>query len=314
MTDPAQNTIPWNDYSSYVKRNFGVRVQKISVDAGFTCPNRDGKISSHACIYCTNESFSPFYCSPQLSVTEQLEKGIAFFSPKYKTQRYLAYFQSYTNTYDTIEKLRALYTEALSVSGVEGLVIATRPDCINKDILLMLKDVCNGRYLSVEYGAESTNDATLDFINRGHSWQQTVDAVILTNSLGINCGLHLIIGLPDENEEDFYNHARKISKLPIQTLKIHQMQVLKGTGLEMIYKTLPGLFYDLNIENYTKIIINFLELLNPEIVVERFTSESPKNILIYPDWKGKKNFEISHIVANTMNAIGAYQGKLYKSE
>lgn len=311
MTELNKNILPWNDYSSYIKSIFGVRVQKISVDAGFTCPNRDGSKGHGACIYCTNESFSPFYCNSEISVTDQLQKGIDFFSPKYKTQKYLAYFQSYTNTYGSVDTLKKTYSEALHTKGVEGLVIATRPDCINAEILEMIKEISANKYLSIEFGAESTIDRTLDFINRGHSWQQTIDAVNLTNSFGINCGLHFIIGLPGETEEDFYTHAKRISELPVKTLKIHQMQVLKGTRLESIYHKNPELIFDLNLENYIRIIINFLELLNPEIIVERFTSESPKNLIIYPDWKGKKNFEISHIVANKMREAGSYQGKRY---
>lgn len=189
-----QNTkLPWNDYSSYIKRIFGIRVQKISIDAGFTCPNRDGKISRGACFYCTNESFSPFYCTPKLSVTEQLQKGIEFFSKKYKTQKYLAYFQSYTNTYGKVEDLKKLYLEALAVEGVIGLVIATRPDCIDEEIMKMLKEISKDKYLSIEYGAESTKNETLNFINRGHSWEQTIKAVELANNFQINCGLHFII-------------------------------------------------------------------------------------------------------------------------
>ncbi len=309
-----QNTkLPWNDYSSYIKRIFGIRVQKISIDAGFTCPNRDGKISRGACFYCTNESFSPFYCTPKLSVTEQLQKGIEFFSKKYKTQKYLAYFQSYTNTYGKVEDLKKLYLEALAVEGVIGLVIATRPDCIDEEIMKMLKEISKDKYLSIEYGAESTKNETLNFINRGHSWEQTIKAVELANNFQINCGLHFIIGLPGEDKTDFLNHAKKISKLNIQTLKIHQMQVLKKTKLADVYKESPELFYNLNLENYLDLMAEFLGFLNPNIVVERFTSESPKEMIIYPNWKGKKNFEISHMLEKKMNERKITQGMFFEA-
>ncbi len=307
------NIIPWNDYSSYIKQVFGSRVQKISINAGFTCPNRDGSIGTGACIYCTNKSFSPFYCNEKTSIKEQLQQGIAFFSPKYKTQKYLAYFQSFTNTYDKIDVLEQKYKEALSVDGVKGLVIATRPDCIDKEKLEMIKSVCKGKYISIEYGAESTLDKTLSFINRGHTYQQTIDAVNLTYEMGINCGLHLILGLPGENKKDFLNHATQISKLPIKTLKIHQMQVLKGTKLQKIYEQSPNLFYDISLDNYIELVVEFLELLNPEIIIERFTSEAPKEMIIYPDWQGKKNFEISHIVQNKMRQKKTQQGKNFKN-
>ena len=313
MTEQKQNTIPWNDYSSYIKSIFGKRVQKISVNAGFTCPNRDGKVGKGACIYCTNESFSPFYCNPGLSVKEQLERGIAFFKPKYKAQEYLAYFQSYTNTYGGITKLEQLYKEALSVEGVVGLVIATRPDCIDEEILQMIKSITKDKYISIEYGAESTIDKTLDFINRGHSYQQTIDAINLTKEFGISCGLHIIIGLPGETEEDFYHHADELSKLPINTLKTHQMQVLKNTKLAEVYKEFPEMFFNLELENYTRVIVNFIERLNPDIVIERFTSESPRDMIIYPNWQGKKNFEVSHMVQSQMNKSDSSQGKRYLS-
>jgi len=309
-----QNTkLPWNDYSSYIKRIFGIRVQKISIDAGFTCPNRDGKISRGACIYCTNESFSPFYCTPKLSITEQLQKGIEFFSKKYKTQKYLAYFQSYTNTYGKVEDLKKLYLEALAVEGVIGLVIATRPDCIDEEIMKMLKEISKDKYLSIEYGAESTKNETLNFINRGHSWEQTIKAVELANNFQINCGLHFIIGLPGEDKTDFLNHANEISKLNIQTLKIHQMQVLKKTKLADVYKENPKLFYNLDLENYLDLMAEFLGFLNPNIVVERFTSESPKEMIIYPNWKGKKNFEISHMLEKKMNERKITQGMFFEA-
>jgi radical SAM protein (TIGR01212 family) len=309
-----QNTkLPWNDYSSYIKRIFGIRVQKISIDAGFTCPNRDGKISRGACFYCTNESFSPFYCTPKLSVTEQLQKGIEFFSKKYKTQKYLAYFQSYTNTYGKVEDLKKLYLEALAVEGVIGLVIATRPDCIDEEIMKMLKEISKDKYLSIEYGAESTKNETLNFINRGHSWEQTIKAVELANNFQINCGLHFIIGLPGEDKTDFLNHAKKISKLNIQTLKIHQMQVLKKTKLADVYKESPELFYNLNLENYLDLMAEFLSYLNPNVVVERFTSESPKEMIIYPNWQGKKNFEISHMLEKKMKERKITQGMFFEA-
>ena len=309
-----QNTkLPWNDYSSYIKRIFGIRVQKISVDAGFTCPNRDGKISRGACFYCTNESFSPFYCTPKLSVTEQLQKGIEFFSKKYKTQKYLAYFQSYTNTYGKVEDLKKLYLEALAVEGVIGLVIATRPDCVNEEIMKMLKEISKDKYLSIEYGAESTKNETLNFINRGHSWEQTIKAVELANNFQINCGLHFIIGLPGEGKTDFLNHAKEISKLNIQTLKIHQMQVLKKTKLADVYKENPELFYNLNLENYLELMVEFLGYLSPNIVVERFTSESPKEMIIYPNWQGKKNFEISHMLEKKMKERKITQGMFFEA-
>ncbi len=303
--------LQWNDYSSYIRRTFGQRVQKISVNAGFTCPNRDGKISKEGCIYCTNKSFSPFYCNSDDSISEQLRKGIDFFSPKYNAQKYLAYFQTYTNTYDNVNALRHKYDEALSVDGVIGLVISTRPDCVNDEIMRLLADYAKEKYVEIEFGLESTKNTALELINRGHTYEQAVDAIMLAQKYGIMSGVHLILGLPYETEDDFYLHAEKISQLPISTLKLHQMQVLKGTRLERLYFENKSLFADLSLENYVRIVANFLDMLNPEIIVERLTSESPREMVLYPDWNGRKNFEVSHIVNAFMKKNGMFQGRRF---
>ena len=304
--------LQWNDYSSYIRRTFGQRVQKISVNAGFTCPNRDGKISTEGCIYCTNKSFSPFYCNSDDSIAEQLRKGIDFFSPKYNAQKYLAYFQTYTNTYDNVDTLRQKYDEALSVDGVIGLVISTRPDCVDDEIMRLLADFAKEKYVEIEFGLESTKNSTLEFINRGHTYEQAVDAIMLAHKYGLMSGVHLILGLPYENEDDFYLHAEKISHLPISTMKLHQMQVLRGTRLEKLYAEKPSIFADLSLENYVRIVANFLDILNPEIIVERLTSESPREMVLYPDWNGRKNFEVSHIANAYMKKNDMYQGRNYK--
>ncbi|MBO7134669.1 MAG: TIGR01212 family radical SAM protein [Bacteroidales bacterium] len=304
--------LQWNDYSSYIRRTFGQRVQKISVNAGFTCPNRDGKISADGCIYCTNKSFSPFYCNSDDSISEQLRKGIDFFSPKYNAQKYLAYFQTYTNTYGNINALRQKYDEALSVDGVIGLVISTRPDCVDDEIMRLLADYAEEKYVEIEFGLESTKNSTLELINRGHTYEQAVDAIMLAQKYGIRSGVHLILGLPYETEDDFYVHAEKISRLPISTLKLHQMQVLKGTRLESLYNENKSAFADLALENYVRIVANLLDMLNPEIIVERLTSESPREMVLYPDWNGRKNFEVSHIVNAFMKKNGMFQGRKCK--
>ncbi len=308
------NNLLWNDYSSYIRRTFGERVQKISVNAGFTCPNRDGKISEKGCMYCTNKSFSPFYCNSSDDIKTQLQKGINFFSPKYNAQKYLAYFQTYTNTYADLETLKKRYDEALSVPDVIGLVVSTRPDCVDEKILELLADYAQNYYVEIEYGLESTKNSTLEIINRGHTYEQAVDAIKLTDKYGLKCGLHLILGLPYEDENDFISHAEKISSLPIYTLKLHQMQILKSTDMENFYAENPQSFIDLSLENYIRIVSNFLDVLNPNIIIERLTSESPRDMLIYPDWNGKKNFEITHLVNSYMKKNGMWQGRLWKLE
>lgn len=303
--------LAWNDYSSHIKSQFGVRVQKISVNAGFTCPNRDGTKGSNGCIYCNISSFSPFYCKPEIPISKQLEKGIKFFGKKYKTQKYLAYFQSGTNTYAPSDILLQSYKEALSVPGVIGLAIGTRPDCLSNKTLEILAEIAKEKYVCIEFGAESSKNETLTKINRGHSWEDTINAVEKTADTGLVVGMHIILGLPGEKESDFMSHASKISELPVNLLKIHQMQILKNTELEKLYRQNAEEFVNFTTDSYAETIVKFCEILNPEIIIERFTSESPREMLIAPDWKGKKNFEVSHIIEKKFKELNSWQGRRF---
>ena len=212
------NNKRYNDFSSFIKKRFSERVQKISLDTGFTCPNRDGTKGVGGCTYCNNNTFNPDYCKPDKSITQQLDEGIAIFSKKYKTQRYLAYFQAYTNTYADINLVKQLYNEALKHPKVIGLVIGTRPDCINEDLIDFLSDLSKEYFISLEFGVESTLDRTLKDVNRCHTYQETVDAYELATNKGLHLGAHMIIGLPGESKDDILNHATELSKLPINTL------------------------------------------------------------------------------------------------
>ncbi len=303
---------PFNSYSKYIKSVFSERVQKISVDAGFTCPNRDGSKAKGGCTYCDNKTFSPFYCSPNKTITQQLNEGIAFFEPKYKTQQYLAYFQSYTNTYASIENLKKLYTEALSHNKVVGMVVSTRPDCINADIINLLNSFTDKFHIVLEIGIESTKNSTLQKINRAHTFEDTKNAFKLTKNTKLHIGGHLILGLPLESIDDMLNHAKEISKLNIHTLKIHQLQIIKGTAMALDFKNNANNYNLFDVDGYISLIIKFLEVLNPNIIVERFASESPKNMIIAPNWNSVKNFEITNKIKNTMIAQQTWQGKYFK--
>lgn len=283
----------YNSYSKYVRRTFGERVQKISVDGGFTCPNRDGSKGRGGCTYCNNDTFNPFYTSAHKSISEQIGEGIAFFEPKYKTQKYIAYFQAYTNTYDSIERLERLYNEALSHPKVIGLSISTRPDSINTEVVTLLEKLAKDYYITVELGIESTKDESLKLINRCHTFQDTIDAYRLLENKGIHLGAHLIIGLQGESTADFINHAKKVSELPIGFLKLHQLQIIKGTVMAKQYEENPGHFSLFNVDGYINEVCIFLQYLRADIVLERFSSESPKDMLIAPRWGGLKNFEIT---------------------
>ncbi|MFA6125887.1 MAG: TIGR01212 family radical SAM protein [Bacteroidales bacterium] len=301
---------PFNDLSGYLKGRFGARVQKLSIDAGFTCPNRDGTRGSGGCTFCNNKSFNPAYCSSDRSVGEQIKQGMDFFSPKYPGISYLAYFQAYTNTYASIDHLKGLYSEALNIPGISGIVIGTRPDCISAELLDYLEELSHRYYISVEYGVESTLDTTLLRINRGHDYLESVTAIEQTANRGIHVGVHLILGLPGETIEDMLSHARKISLLPLNMLKIHQLQIIRGSRMEADFVASPDDFATFSADSYVDLIVRFLELLNPSIVVERFASASPPELIAGKRW-GLKNFEIVAKIEKEMISRKTWQGRLF---
>ncbi len=300
---------PYNDYSSFIKQKFSERVQKISLDTGFTCPNRDGSKGVGGCTYCNNNSFNPYYCKPSKSITQQLDEGIAFFSKKYKTQQYLAYFQAYTNTYADITLVKELYHDAINHPDVIGLVIGTRPDCINEELVEFLAEFAKTKYIALEFGVESTLNRTLDLINRCHTFEETKQAYELCKNKGLHLGAHLIIGLPGETREEMLNHAVEVSKLPVNTVKIHQLQIIKHTMMAKQLQETPEMFNLFEADDYIEFICDFVALLRPDIIIERFISESPPHLLVAPKWNGLKNFEMVDKIEKRMNERGIWQGK-----
>jgi len=290
----------YNDFGTWIRKQLPFRVQKISIDAGFTCPNRDGKIGVGGCIFCDNKSFNPSYCSHRKSITEQLEDGKRFFAKKYPEMKYLAYFQAYTNTDEVVDKLKELYEEALKVEDVVGIVIGTRPDCVSSELLDYLEELNKRTFLIVEYGIESCNDDTLRFINRGHDFACTRKAVEETAKRGIYVGGHVIMGLPGEDASESLRQAPIISSLPLTMLKIHQMQIIKGTRLAKIYKERP--FHLYTIEEYIDLITQYIGLLRSDLVLERFVTQSPPEMLIAPKW-GLKNYEFTNLLNNRLREM-----------
>ena len=286
------------------------KVQKISINAGFTCPNRDGTKGWGGCTYCNNQTFSPDYCQPTESVSEQLERGIRFFARKYPAMRYLAYFQAYTNTYDTPERLIRLYEEALAYPGVEGLIVGTRPDCMPDALLDYFEALSRKRFVLIEYGVESTLDRTLERINRGHTTAESEEAIRRTAARGIYTGAHLILGLPGESRADMLHHAEVMSRLPLTTLKLHQLQLIRHTRMAKEYATSPEDFHFFTVDEYIDLAIDFIERLPRRIVVERFVSQSPKDLLIQPDW-GLKNYAFTAKVDQRLAERDTYQGRLF---
>lgn len=313
------NKYPWGDerrfnaYSGYFRRLYGARVQKVSIDAGFTCPNRDGTRGRGGCSYCMNKAFNPSYCLPEKSITEQIKEGIKFHQWRYsEAVSYLAYFQAFSNTYASIDILRTVYGEALSYPGVIGVIIGTRPDCIDDEKLSYIKELSEKHYVAIEYGIESCYNKTLERINRGHSFEEAVIAVQKTAALGINTGAHFIFGLPGETREEMLNEADIISSLPLKTVKFHQLQIIKGTPMEKEFLENPSAFELFSWDEYLHFFIRFLERLNPNIVVERFTGEAPPRFLAGNSWGKKRTDQIVGLIEKRMEELDTWQGKKYQ--
>jgi len=318
IENKEKRIFPWgherrfNAYSNYFRSIYGARVQKVSIDAGFTCPNRDGSKGTGGCTYCNNDAFNPSYCLPEKTVTQQIAEGVEFHKWRYsEAVSYLAYFQAFSNTYAPVETLRKLYEEALSFPGVIGLIIGTRPDCIDDEKLALIKELSSRSYVAVEYGIESCYNKTLKRINRGHSFDEAVEALQKTASLGINTGAHFIFGLPGESREEMLNEAEIISTLPLKTVKFHQLQIIKGTAMEKEFQLKPGDFQLFGWDEYLDFFIRFLERLNPAIVVERFTGEAPPRFLTGKGWGKKRTDQIVNLVEKRLEELDTWQGRLY---
>lgn len=286
----------YTDYSEYLNRIFpNIKVQKISLNAGLSCPNRDGTIGVGGCIYCNNHTFNPDYCNTSTSITEQIQKGKEFFAKKYPQMKYLAYFQAYTNTHGEREKLLKMYNEALAVDDVIGIIIGTRPDCLPDSILNPLTEINRTTPVIIEFGAETSHDKTLTLINRHHSWQHVIDAVVRTHNKGISCGIHLIAGLPGESDQDILTTIRRATKLPIDTIKIHQLQIVKNTILHQQILNHEIEVRNFSVEQYLDLCIKMIEIIPRHIAIERFVSQSPAEFLISPKW-GLKNYEFTNLL------------------
>ena len=298
----------YREFGDFLRERFPFKAQKIAINAGFTCPNRDGSKGRGGCTYCNNQTFNPGYCQTDKSVAELLAEGVRFFSRKYPEMRYLAYFQAYTSTYGEQERLERLYEEALSYPGVVGLVIGTRPDCVPDRLLDYLARLSEQVLVLVEYGVESTLDRTLRRINRGHDFAEAEEAIRRTAARGIAAGAHLILGLPGESRDEILGHADRLSDLPLATLKLHQLQLIRHTRMALEFERRPEDFHLFTVDEYIDLAIDFIERLDPVIALERFVSQSPKELLIAPDW-GLKNYEFTARVNRRLAERDSWQGK-----
>ena len=296
----------YKEFGTWLQAELGCKAQKLSVDAGLTCPNRDGTLGRGGCTFCDNRTFNPAYCRQGGSITDQLEAGKQFFSRKYPTMKYLAYFQSYSNSYGTLSHLKELYEEALRVPDVVGLVIGTRPDCMPDALLEYLEELNRRTFLLVEYGVESANEETLVRVNRGHTFAQARECIIRTAQRGIRVGVHMILGFPWETRSELIRQAQLIASLPITTLKLHQLQVIKGTQLAREYELQPWPLP--TAEEYVDLVLEYISHLPPSLVLERFVSQSPPEYVIAPRW-GLKNHEFSALVKKAIQKRSTQLGQ-----
>lgn len=298
----------YRDFPSYFRTLFDGRVQKLSVDGGFTCPNRDGSKGVGGCTFCNNRSFSPEYCRATSSIAEQIEEGKAFFRHKYAGQKYLAYFQSYSNTYASLEVLRARYEEALACQDVVGLVIGTRPDAMTEEALAYIGELAQRMYVCVEYGVESANDEVLKRVNRGHTFAEAEEAIRRTAELGIRVGAHLIFGLPGETRESMLEGTVRVCDLPIDVLKLHQLQIIRGTRMAEEYAECPEAFRLYAMEEYLDLVAEIILRIRPEVYLERFVNQAPEEYLVAPRWR-VKNFEFTAKLEKRLRERDVWQGK-----
>lgn len=323
----------YNSFVGYFKRKYGERLQKIVLDAGFTCPNRDGKVGRGGCTYCDNAAFHPSYSTAGKSLHQQLDEGIEFHKVRYRTtEHYLAYFQSFSNTYAPLERLRSLYEEALMHPHVVGIVIGTRPDCVDEEKLDYLADLANGRILKdwsrtlesegtrtspiviVEYGIESCYDETLKRINRGHDFETACNAVRMTAGRGIDTGAHFILGLPGETRQMMLDSCALINSLPIRSVKFHQLQIVKGTRMEQEYAERSEDFVRFSLEEYLDFFTDMLERLRPDIFIERFVGEVPPRFVNETPWGLIRNVELLRLLEKRLEERQTWQGRLLSND
>ena len=303
----------YNSFTGYFREKYGCRLQKIVIDAGFTCPNRDGRVGTGGCTYCNNAAFHPNYSTPDKPVLQQIEEGIEVHKGRYRnTHDYLAYFQSFSNTYAPLEVLREFYGQALEHPSVRGIVVGTRPDCIDDEKLDYFQALSKDKVVIIEYGIESCYDKTLRRINRGHDFAAAVRAVEATAARGIFQGAHFIMGLPGESREELIGMAPIINELPLNTLKFHQLQIIKGTAMEREYERVPEDFISFTLDGYVDFFVDFLEYLRPDLYIERFAGEVPPRFVNHTPWGLIRNTELLRLLDKRLQERDTYQGRLYK--
>ena len=301
--------IRYNTYRPYIKEKLGYRVSKLSVDMGFTCPNRDGNLAVGGCVYCNNDSFVPPYARARYTMDDQVTSGMEYLRKRFKAEKFIIYFQSYTNTYDSVEKLEKMYREALKYDDVVGIAVGTRSDCIDEEKLEMFEELAKDCYVCLEFGIESIYDKTLDYMNRGHDYQSVLDAINMSKGRGFEIGAHIIVGMPTETKEEMLAMAEEISSLGIDVFKVHNLHIVRNTPLARMYRSKPFKLFDF--EEYIDFIVNFLERLSPDMIIERLFTDTPYDLLIAPIWE-KSHLQVLQGIEAELKRRDTWQGRLYK--
>lgn len=302
----------YNSYIGYFRKTYGERLQKVVVDAGFTCPNRDGLVGTGGCTYCDNAAFHPGYSTAGIPIHEQIDEGIKFHRVRYrKAEKFLAYFQPYSNTYAPLDRLRTLYEEALSHPLVAGIVIGTRPDCVDEEKLDWLASLARSHVVVIEYGIESVYDRTLRRINRGHTFEDALRAVEMTAARGLTQGAHFIFGLPGESVEDMLAYAPIINSMPLHSVKFHQLQIVRGTAMEREFASRPSDFVSFPLDGYLDFMTDLLERLRPDLYIERFAGEVPPRFVNSTPWGLLRNTELIRLLGQRLEERDTFQGRLY---
>lgn len=312
MTYSWGNNRRFFSFTDYCKKKYGSRIQKVSVNAGFTCPNRDGTKGTGGCTFCNNQGFSPTYCHDDHDIQNQIEKGLKFIRKRYKKAKlFIAYFQSFSNTYDTLPIISQRYLEALSHPHISGIAVGTRPDCIDEEKLSFLAELGQKYIVNLEYGVESCYEDTLLRINRGHTFKDSVRAINQAASKGIHVGIHMIIGLPGETREQILKQSEIISDLPVNTVKFHQLQIVSDTQMAKDYTSDPGQFHFFEPEDYADLMAAFIARLRPDISIERMAGEVPPDYNLRTSWKGIRSDEMIRLIEQQLENKDLWQGKFY---
>lgn len=302
----------FNSYSNYFRKLLGGRVQKLAVNAGFTCPNRDGTAGSGGCTFCNNDAFTPSYCMRGGDIAWQIREGMDFHRNRYRSaEQYLVYFQSFSNTYAPLGRLKEIYSEALSVPGVAGIVVGTRPDCIDETKLDYFASLSREHYVAIEYGVESCRDETLRAVNRGHDFECARRAIEATAARGIHTGAHFILGLPGEDDSMLLDQTAVINSLPLTTVKFHQLQIFRDTPMAAEYAADPGKFRFFELGEYINLFVEILRRLRPDLVVERFAGEAPPRFQAGPTWGLIRNEQLLAMLEKRLEELDAWQGQFF---